>query len=453
MPYFQDDNLLDKDKDPAQVQISGASPTTQGDGNLSPTQGGQKKPLDTGSGYQNLDSYLNSNQSQQFGQQVHDKVGGDVKAAQQNMQDAGNAFTTRVKEANNTPTSDQLNSSIANPTGADAKQFQTWENQSYQGPNSLAEDSGNYNKYWSGAGKANTSAQLLGSEPGRFTLLDSYFGKPSYNNGQKSLDNLLVQQSGLGQDTRNLQNQATSLKTTGANQEKQLAGVAANRAGEVDQSRKATRAAIGLDDQGSVIQGANAGALGQSYQQALDTQSSVNQGRKSQQDSLTQSLGQNAFTQDQLNQLGLSQGQDLYGIDNLGKYVTLNPAELSRNQAFTPEQKARIQALQQLAGVQDDFASGSSDGVNDPYVFNKAGFQSDLAAGKASQQAAAERQRQAQLSSLQKDYNNQFSSLGNGDFGDLDYGRIGDLQSQIDQLRGKDLSSYSNPNNKKIGLR
>src|SRR4051812_17646590 len=139
MPYFLDSNLEDeKQQNPAQLQISGASPTTDNGGNLSnsgsgTSQGNQKQQLVTGSGFQNLDQYLDKNQTQQFGDQFSRKVQGDIDSAKQNQDSAAHQFQSQVKESSQTPTSEQVNSAIANPTSADPKQFQGWENQTYKG--------------------------------------------------------------------------------------------------------------------------------------------------------------------------------------------------------------------------------------------------------------------------------------------------------------------------------
>ncbi len=410
MPYFVDQDQ-DRDQDPQQgVTISGASPTTENTGESGGTPV-QAKSLSTGSGFQNLDKYLKTNQSQQFGQNVLGKVGNEVSNASQQMSQANDNFKNQVTAANSIPDQYQVNNAIQgasasprsnsgqvttqparsapmqldmNPTNP--KEFQNWMNQSYQGPKSLAEDTDSWNQYWSGANKADAQAKQLGSEAGRFSLLDQYFGKPSYNFGEKSLDNLLVQQSGLGRQTRDLQNQATQLKGQGVDDAKKLQDFASQRAGQVEQSRNTTRSAIGLDANGQVIRGDGAGAIGQSYQEAESDLAGKNAARKAQVDQLGQGLKNGSLTQEELGLLGLSSGQNIYDLD-LTKYLTPG-SELNLNQTLSPEQRAKITALSQLAGINDTFASGTPQNSNPAYEFQKDMFQNEVSSRQSAAQNA-----------------------------------------------------------------
>jgi hypothetical protein len=378
MPYFYDQNLLDQEKDPTeanQVQISGASPTTDSSGE--PTQGQTKKELNTGSGFQNLDKYLATNQSQNFGNQVLGKVSNEIQGAQKNQQDASKQFKEQVTTANSLPTSEQVNQALANPAQANAKEFQKWGSQSYSGPKSLGDSQANYNQFWSGVNKANTEAKMLGSEPGRFSLLDSYFGKPSYSYGQKSLDNLLIQQSGLGQQTQDLQKQAAQLKSQGKAESDSLQNFAAQRAGEVENSRKNTLSAIGLNPDGSVVRGANAGALGKQYQAVEDAVANQNTQRHSEQQALAEGLRQGSITKAQAEALGI-ENPTLYDL-NLNDYLSMG-ADLTKDQVMTPEQRAYIQALSDLAGTTDNFAGGTGQAPARVYTFDNSRFTNDVGA-------------------------------------------------------------------------
>lgn len=381
MPYFLDQNLEDeeKNKDPASIQISGASPTTNNEGSIESNT--SPKGLNTGSGFQNLDKYLQTNQSQQFGNQVLGKVEGEVQGAKQGMETAGNQFKSQVSTSNQLPTAEQVNQAIANPTSANPQDFQKWESQTYSGPNSLADSKDAYNQYWSGANKANTSAQLLGSEPGRFTLLDSYFGKPSYSFGQKSLDNLLVQQSGLGSQIQGVQNEATQLKATGAQQAKDLQTAAAQRAAEVDANRKTVRGAIGLDDQNNVITGDQAGAIGKQYQTVDDELAKENSARQAQNQKFMEDLQGNSLSLEELNKLGIDPNQKIYGLDP-SSYFTPG-SDLNRDQVMAPDQRAYIQALSQLAGITDTYASGIPQDKGADFTYDTGRFQNDVGSAQA----------------------------------------------------------------------
>jgi hypothetical protein len=378
VPYFLDNNLRDDDdeKGSSGVQISGASPTTESDGSVTP--GHVKKDLDTGSGFQNLDKYLSTNDSQQFGQKVLGNVQGEISQAKQNQDTASDQFKNLVSNANYTPTHEQVNSAIANPTAADPGQFKTWETQNYSGPNSLADSQKTWNDYWGGTNKANTSSQLLGSEPGRFTLLDSYFGKPTYNYGQKSLDNLLIQQSGLGQQTKGLQDQAAQLRSEGNTNAGELQNLASQRAGAVNKSRNEVRSAIGIDDQNNVLTGDNAGAIGKQYAAVDASIAQANAARGDQINQVRSDLASGRLSGDELAKVGLSAGQNIYNLD-LTNYLTPGAA-LTKEQVMTPEQQAYIQALSQLANVTDTYAQGTLADKTDPYSVDSTKLNTDIGA-------------------------------------------------------------------------
>jgi hypothetical protein len=394
VPYIYDPNLDEDNQqqqqssDGSSVSISGASPTvesnaqSQGGSNTSQSQG-----LNTGSGFTNLDKYLQTNNSQEFGNKVLGKVGDQVQNAQTQMNQAADSFKQKVDGANaNMPNEQQINSAIANPTSVDAKTFQGWENQQYAGPKSLGESQDDWNKYWSGVQNAQTNTQMLGSDSGRFTLLDQYFGKPSYNYGEKSLDNLLFQQSGLGDQTQSLQNQATQLQTQGNDQAGLLQGMASTKAGQVNDNRSKVLAAIGLDENRNVLTGANAGAIGKQYSDVDAQVAKANAERAAQVSSLRQGLAQDSLSSQDMARLGLSEGQNLYGVD-LTQYLSAG-SDLSRDQVMTPQQRAYIQALSQMAGVSDTFASGLASDPGAAFRYDTGGLQSAINGAKSEYERA-----------------------------------------------------------------
>jgi hypothetical protein len=378
MPYFTDYLKKEDEENPSQVQISGASPTTDSSGALS-QQKGDNKGLVTGSGYQNLDKYLTTNQPQAFGQQVLGKVGSEVGAVQQNIGKIEGA-KSQIAEQNKTPEQAQLNAAIANPTGANAETWQAWQNQKYQGPQSTA-DVGAYNQLGSATQKAQTSAKLLGNEAGRFTLLDSYFGRPNYNFGEKSLDNLMLQNAGVGRQAQGLQNQVTALKTEGQEVGKGLQNTITGTQGQVAASRAATRGAIGIGENGEVLTGDKAGAIGQQWSAVDQALASQNAARQAENASISSGLSNGILSPEQMAKFGLTAGEQTYNI-NPGSYFTAG-ADLTKNQVMTPEQQARIRALSSMAGITDTYATGDLSAKSDPYSFNTAQFKNDVGGAKS----------------------------------------------------------------------
>lgn len=388
MPYIPDDEeQQNKDQNQA-VQISGASPTTDSTGSAAPANG-SKKELNTGSGYQNLDKYLQANSSQNFGGQVVDKVQGDVNKAQNNINDASTSFSNKVNSANYVPTSDQINSAVANPTSANPADYQKWESQTYSGPKTVTGD--DYNNLWSNTNNASTKAGYLSSDPGRYTLLDSYYGTPSYNQGQKGLDNLLIQnQQGIGSQISNVQDQANQLKGTAQAQQDSLQNQASTKAAEVQNSAQAARNAVGVDSSGNVITDPNAvgyGAIGKGYTGVNTAVTDANSARANQVNQLKKDLASGNLSAEELGMTGLTAGQQLYNLPDLTSYVQAG-SDLTKDQVMTPEQRANIQALSQLAGVTDTFAANPSIAQNSAYTFNTGSFKGDVSNAQNNYQSA-----------------------------------------------------------------
>lgn len=401
MPYIADDDDKDKSyEEETAVQISGASPTTEASGGVqAPINANGEKKLNTGSGYQNLDQYLQANSGAHFGDQLVGKVQGDVDQAQKNIQSEKATFEDKIKSPNATPTSEQVNSAIANPTSVAPSQYQSWINQQYQGPTSVSGE--DYNNLWKGTNDANTKAGYLSTEPGRFTLLDSYFGRPDYTQGQKSLDNLLVQnQEGIGSSIQNTQTQANQLKPQAQNTQTDLQNQITAQQAAVQDSAQNARNAIGIDANGQVITDPNAvgyGAIGKQYSQIQNSLASENAARQAQNKQLQTDLANGRLTEEEQKLLGLSNQSNIYGL-NLKDYFKAG-SDLNANQIITPEQQAQIEALNQLAGSTNIYG-GALASKTDPFAFDAARFKGDQAATEKGYQAALT-QAYAPISKLQ----------------------------------------------------
>ena len=378
MPFVYDPNLDEQqkqDQSAQSVQISGASPTVNSGGTTGQKSGPEAAP-NTGSGFQNLDKYLQTNSSANLGSQVAGNVQGKIDTAKQNFDTAGSSFTQKVNTANNLPNQSDVNSAIANPQNYDPTTFQNWENQSYSGPHSLAEDQEDYNKYWSGTNQAKTEAGLLGTEPGRFSLLDTYFGRPNYSFGQKSLDNLLIQQEpGMGAKTSDLQNQAAQLQTQGTQQAQNLQDLASQRAGQVEQSRQMVRNAIGIDPNGQAVTDPNAKGYGAIGQYETNLQNAYNQEQQAWVDQYNQAMANAAAQKGQ---------SSLYGVDPTS-YIKQS-APLTLNNTISADQLSYIRALQKLAGVSDAYGAINPQAASGQGYTTVGDMNNDVNAAKASYQ-------------------------------------------------------------------
>lgn len=440
MPYVLDPNLENDDDEQQQasgsapVKLSGGSSTAEASApsgsSVKSDGGGDEKRLETGSGFQNLDKYLSANSAQNFGQKVVDKTQSGIDTAKQNQQTASDAFKNQVNQSNYTPTGDQISQAIAKPQEANTGDFQKWLNQSYEGPKSLGESQNTWNQYWGGTDQAQQQAKALGNEAGRFTLLDSYFGKPSYNFGEKSLDNLLVQQSGLGRETQKLQNQATQLGAQGQQGAKALQDTASQRSAAVDQSRQQARGAVGLDENGQVIRGTGAGTLG-SLEDRIDSDVTEANAKRAQdyQDLFNSAMGRN-FTPEQIQMLGYNPSSEDEYI-NISKFLNKG-ADLGKQNVMSGDQQAYINALSQLAGVDNDYASNPLSQASQLASLNQSGLQQARQGFSSSLNNL--------YSQMQQQFGGDPSQTGDGQFvGNFNRGVGG--RDWVNSLQGRDLNS------------
>lgn len=386
MPFFRDPNL-DRDEEDQQgsgVQLSSGGMQAGPDGD--PNKGSGASATKSGSRFTNLDSYLNNNDAKGFGQQFGQKIESGIDQAKANMDQAAGQVRGQIG-AYSTPSESQITGTIekANKgaiTDDDAKAYQGWANQKYEGPQGLADNPAAQGLYWGQADKAKTEANLAGKESGRFALLDQYFGRPSYNQGQKSLDNLLIQNGGGFNNQAQLQDKAASLVGYGNTQVNQLRSEAQTKAGQVEQSRQSARSALGLQDNGTI----KGGALG-GFQDDLNARVKNYDQRAAEayQNSLYD-VRDDALEAGTVGGLGLQDGQGIYDLD-LAKYISQGaPAE--RAKLAGEDDYKKYLALTKLAGMDPTLLSPdkmnlASTQANPSASFNRDKLAQDLAARKA----------------------------------------------------------------------
>lgn len=221
MPYDYDPNLDDESsqsqnqsqgqtQDQGNTQLAGGGSIT---GGASQTTGAAGAPSSGASGstapsaapapthpsnYQNLNAYLDANSGSGFGQQFVGDVNNDVNAAGAAQTQGANLFKGASDAGTVNQNQSVIDSTLADPyaTSQDPSQtqaFQAQVNAKYNGPQSYSDDQAAYQTAYGATQKAEDTAQAAQTEGGRFALLNNYFGTPTYNQGQQSLDNLLVQ--------------------------------------------------------------------------------------------------------------------------------------------------------------------------------------------------------------------------------------------------------------------
>jgi hypothetical protein len=386
MPYFRDKNLEDDNEQGGGVQLSSAGMQAGPSGD--PNQ--KAKSANSGSNFANIDNYLRNNNGQAFGQEVGSRVQGSINQARQGVDTAVGEVRNQIQQAPGAPALEQINQVVQgagkNTTPDQAKQFQGWMNQSYQGPSGLSDNQAAHSRLQGGINKAKAEATAVGTEAGRFSLLDQYFGRPNYSFGQKSLDNLLVQGGGGLGNTRAYQDQAAQLGGYAKDQSEGLVRDAAQKKGEIEQGRINARTAIGLDEMGQV----KGGALG-GFQSDVDNRvKAAAQARDDGYNSILDDLADYRVSQDTLAATGLQGGELAYDLD-FKNYLNKG-ADPTRAQVASKDDYARYLALTQLAGIDPTFLTPetqSQAGKYDPKSsFDIERFRADQGGAKASYDAA-----------------------------------------------------------------
>jgi hypothetical protein len=349
-------------------------------------------PTNSGS-YVNLQKYMNANQD--FNQQgggfsgaVTGNINQQSQQVAQNTQAAQNAFQNNSSGNFNAFAQNQgvVNQALANPTDyvqnnpQAAQQFQSVLNAKYTGPNSLQDLTGNqnYNNLQNQAQSATTEANQTQNESGRMNLLNQMFGNSKYAGGQRTLDQLFLQNSPQAQQQFAQSQQQANTASQGLNQaQQQSQAVAQNYAQQAQNMSQ--QAQQGLTASGSGLQNtvnqevASANASG-AYQNALSGVQNNYQ--------LDPSLA---------SKLGVS-GNTTYGVD-LSQYLAQAAPATAAN-AATAQDYAKFSALQQLQGTGTEVsnflnsADASKAGTYNPYTFNASAANAAVAQNQQAYQQA-----------------------------------------------------------------
>lgn len=263
MPYYDDFQDEDELNNPSGPQLAGASQVVGG-GQAQASNTAVPKGPTSSDRFQNLNSYLDANKGNEFGENFASKVQGDVSKGAQAQTEASGQFQNLANAGAIGQNTSLVDEAVTDPTKfiqnqSKVDQFKQQRDAQYQGPNSFADAGDLYQKTAGATTKALDVAEKGQTEGGRFALLDSYFGRPEYSQGQKSLDNLLVSGNnnatqGLAQATQNARDQMTAFQE----QNKSLSDYAAKKRGETEDTKNYARSALGIDAKGALLPSVNA---------------------------------------------------------------------------------------------------------------------------------------------------------------------------------------------------
>lgn len=349
MPYFRNPLLDEQEQEQgeqSQVRIGGGGDVTADPAQASAIAGTASggKGLQTGSNFQNLDKYLGVNDAAGFSNEFQGKLQQGITQGKQATNQAFSGLMGDVAKYS-APGQEQIKAAVADPVSADASQYQGWINQQYKGPTDIASNQNAFNQVTGAVQGAQDKANLAGSASGRFTLLDSFFGKPTYNMGQKSLDNLLVQKGG-GFNASALKGSANSLAQSAKVKEHELQNAASAKVGELEQSRNLARSTLGIDAANNLT---GAGALGDFDKGLKERVAATAQASKEKYDRLLGDYASGELSDQDLADLGLSRGQKLYNLD-VGGYLSPGDTASAQNVA-SADDYAKYKALNSLGGL------------------------------------------------------------------------------------------------------
>lgn len=211
-----------------------------------------------------------------------------------------------------------------------------------------------------GLAEAQRRQEQLGTEAGRFGLLrEMYGGGPTgqqYSTGQRRLDQLMLQASG-GDPLRQLQQQAAQQARSFEEQAAEQAQIQ-QQVGDIAAQEQALVGDIGT----------RTGELMGQFRTGLETQlPEIQQQREQAYQSMLQAIGTGQFTPEQMAQLGLTEGQETYGLFQPGvlpqaeALVTQGMRPSSIQDIATAEDIERYQALSQIAGTEPGLLTQAGD--------------------------------------------------------------------------------------------
>lgn len=215
-------------------------------------------------------------------------------------------------------------------------------------------------------GQANT-------EMGRANLLQSTIGQPNYNMGQQTLDALFLQaQPGVTNQLRQ------NLGTIAGEAQQNVGGLSSDA-----QSKLAALQALSAQNQQQIQSQFGAG-LGDIAKNVQSEYTAAQQNAADVQKGFQDAFQTGSYTPEQLKALGLQQGQQTWGLtgQDLMNAAGFQTNQLAQGpgglaQAATPEEFARYNALNQLAGgpagtMQSNiFGSATAAGGYTPYTLSK----------------------------------------------------------------------------------
>jgi hypothetical protein len=402
MAFYNDKENQDEDLIAQPNQSSGESAS------LSPgAPGAQANAVKSKQGnpgnFVGITNYLNANKNQasELGNQVGDVVSSSIDEANSKIGEAGNKFGQYANQSaiagldNATNDATNIVNKAAN-TGkldeADTTRFNQVANASYKGPKTLQDAQDIYNPAYESYNKAKNLSDLTKNEEGAQELTKKVANPGlQYTPGENRLDSYLLNTQENKQKLADARANAANLDPSLQAAQKQASDYATNLANKTSTANKTARDLL------SSTAMAKKAAVDKSL---ANQQVAVENNNKLQSElaGLFGNGGNLALTPQQMQLLGLSEGQKLYGATNKAASEYFDPIQpFDANKAISKDNQAQLAALANLA-------SGYGGDFKNPYAMadlaGTASYPKDLTNNKVK----AEAERLAQV--YNDSYNN-----------------------------------------------
>lgn len=344
MAYLQNSNNDDKENQQGQpstqpVNISGTQAT--GTGSQPSPSNSSGTPTSSGR-FTNIQSYLKANEGYNkdnggFAGKIYGDLSDKEKQNENEISNNFNDFQNTANQNRKTYSDDYEKQVFSDPSKylSDSNNLNKWQDLT----------SGNYNaatfdpnaKLSNNINNFNTLTGLTGSETGRKSLLQNLYGKPGYNQGQQSLDNLFLQSNPTqlqqlnkaGDLSNQLQNKYQSFVKNASDLNAQYAQEAKDTAGKLKSDLSSDIEKEKSDLENRVKQA--------SQQRGFNYEDFVNKVRTG-----------NINNAD-INRLGVNPEEGWFGVDPT-QFIKMDTTPITTNNVANANDYAKFQALEKLSG-------------------------------------------------------------------------------------------------------
>lgn len=344
------------------TQIAGAPAVMSG------SEQPSDQPGSSSGSYTNLQKYIEANKGRDFGGDVANKINTETQEGLNQLNQRENEFKTSVDQGSVNFDDDLKVKITESPQSLSQEEKDRAQNirmGAYKGPEDFGggvdDPYAQLRQYFGGLEQTKGAIQ---SDGGQKALLSKYYDRPTYTQGEKSLDSYI-----LGSQFKPVQDAKNSLGSaidTYSQKTGELNKYASNAKEKSKASTSDYYSLLGLDSSGTAKQRGDASpGLIQSALQKID-----NQANKRRSDLNTQLSQARAVGRD-LSSSGSGIFQNLGGVDRTygvdpNRYLTGTPeANLNASSTATQDDLARMQALSELAGLPQTYLDPSLVGTQD----------------------------------------------------------------------------------------